>query len=285
MLGTRVVTAVVLLAVVGASLWVDSPWPFLALLALACGGALWEWLRLTAPGAGAAVGAGVAMTLFTLACAWLWLGSGADMRTQVLSYGIAVRGVVPLAVLGWVLCAVPAVVRGQTGGPAHHAGWTLFALPALFAAWVALAVLFLNFGALYVVTLMALVWVADIGAYFTGRALGRRKLAPRVSPGKTWEGAAGGLALAVAFTALSAQWEGTFGYGLAAGWGLPAALAWTLALGAISIVGDLFESLLKRRAGRKDSSQLLPGHGGIFDRIDALLPVAPLALLLSGVVF
>lgn len=285
MLGTRIITAIVLLAAVAAALWVDNPWPFLVLLSLACGCAFWEWLRLTAPGGRAAAGAGVAMGLFTLTTAWLWLGAGSSMQAKLLSYGIALRGVAPVAVLGWVLFAVPAVIRGRADAPPQNAGWSLFAVPALYAAWVALAVLFLNFGALYVLSLMALVWVADIGAYFTGRSIGRRKLAPRVSPGKTWEGAIGGALLALAFTGFTAQWDGTFGHGLAARWGLGAALAWTVLLAAMSVIGDLFESLLKRRAGRKDSSQLLPGHGGVYDRIDAVLPVAPIALLISGVVF
>ncbi|MEI2418322.1 phosphatidate cytidylyltransferase [Orrella sp. JC864] len=284
MLGTRIVTAIVLLLLVGVCLWVENPWPFLVLLSVATGCALWEWLRLTAAGGRAAAGAGIALGLLTLASAALWLGGDGQVYAKLLSYGIAVRGIVPLAVLGWAVAAV-CVIQGRAGAPARSVGWSLFALPALYAAWVSLAVLYLSYGAGYVLTLMALVWVADIGAYFTGRSLGRHKLAPRVSPGKTWEGAAGGVLLAVVFIGLSAQWTGTFGHGLAQRWGLGGALAWALLLAAVSIVGDLFESLLKRRAGYKDSSQLLPGHGGVYDRIDALVPVAPIALLLSGSVF
>lgn len=121
---------------------------------------------------------------------------------------------------------------------------------------------------------MAVVWVADIAAYFSGRAFGRRKLAPAISPGKTWEGAFGAT-LAVLL----------FGFGLLVGLGANqpggalaiavALVAWT----AISIVGDLFESLLKRQAGLKDSGSLLPGHGGILDRIDSLTSTLPLVAL------
>lgn len=130
---------------------------------------------------------------------------------------------------------------------------------------------------------MSLAWVADTAAYFTGRAYGSHKLAPNVSPGKTWEGVAGGAAAVL-----------VWGLGLAAATGYPGAsspLQWValalvlVLLTALSVVGDLFESLLKRQAGIKDSSALLPGHGGILDRIDsltALLPVATLVLKWSG---
>ena len=123
-------------------------------------------------------------------------------------------------------------------------------------------------------TLLVIVWAADAGAWFTGRRFGRTRLAPRVSPGKTWEGVAGGVAAAAAAGAAAAWWLGR-------SWAeiLPAAV---LASGA-SVVGDLFESVLKRRAGVKDSGRLLPGHGGILDRIDGLTAAAPVyAVVMAG---
>jgi phosphatidate cytidylyltransferase len=128
---------------------------------------------------------------------------------------------------------------------------------------------------------MVLVWVADIAAYFAGRAFGRRKLAPSISPGKTWEGVAGALAGVLVYVAVLIMiWERISETPGAADpylWTLWIALA--IVMTAISIVGDLFESAIKRRAGVKDSGVLLPGHGGLLDRIDALLPVLPLAAL------
>src|SRR3546814_4210331 len=106
------------------------------------------------------------------------------------------------------------------------------------------------------------------------------KLAPRVSPGKTWEGAVGGVVAATLWVVVSSFWEGSFGFVLRQYWPWAGVIVISVALAALSIVGDLFESLLKRRAGAKDSSGLLPGHGGVYDRIDALLPVAPVAFLL-----
>ena len=143
--------------------------------------------------------------------------------------------------------------------------------------------------------LMGLVWVADITAYFAGRAFGRHKLAPAVSPGKTWEGAVGGMAggaalaaiCAYATTASGGTYDSWFAWlfsfaGRIGPAGFVAALAVVLVMVGLSIVGDLFESLLKRRAGVKDSSGLLPGHGGVLDRIDSLIPTMPLAMLIHA---
>jgi phosphatidate cytidylyltransferase len=130
---------------------------------------------------------------------------------------------------------------------------------------------------------MLVVWLADIGAYFAGKAFGRHKLAPAISPGKTWEGAIGGwlavlIVAAVAF-ALHA-FEPTLYSALLEHLGAARTLVTLTILVVFSVIGDLFESMLKRQAGVKDSSGLLPGHGGVLDRIDALLPVLPLAMLL-----
>ena len=123
-----------------------------------------------------------------------------------------------------------------------------------------------------VLAVLVLVWIADTAAYFCGRAWGRRKLAPAISPGKTWEGAVGGVVGALAYAIILAAFT--------------ARLAWAPVLAAaallavISIVGDLFESAAKRQAGVKDSGALLPGHGGILDRIDSATAALPLAALL-----
>jgi phosphatidate cytidylyltransferase len=141
---------------------------------------------------------------------------------------------------------------------------------------------------------LLLVWMADIAAYAAGRAFGlkftKNKLAPAISPGKSWEGAWGGMigvlvlgvAWAVADRELDAQVPSLYSRLAAAGWWLLPIAA--LFLSAMSVVGDLVESLVKRSAGMKDSSNLLPGHGGVLDRVDALLPVLPLAMLLASVV-
>ena len=156
------------------------------------------------------------------------------------------------------------------------AGW-LVAWPT----WFALVVL-RETSPWLLLAIAALVWVADIAAYFTGKRFGRHKLAPAVSPGKTWEGVAGGMAGVVLYGAVLAgvahRWPTPITPFFMPAGGLIAIVA-IVALAAISIVGDLFESWMKRGVGLKDSSHLLPGHGGLLDRIDALTSTLPLAAL------
>jgi phosphatidate cytidylyltransferase len=125
---------------------------------------------------------------------------------------------------------------------------------------------------------MAVVWIADIAAYFAGRRFGKRKLAPTISPGKTWEGVWGAL-VAVAAYALLLVAVAPSAFAPAGPAAMAAFVAFLPLLAALSVVGDLFESLLKRQAGVKDSGALLPGHGGVLDRVDALLAAMPFAAL------
>ena len=159
---------------------------------------------------------------------------------------------------------------------------------ALWTAWLALAnakAIGLNF----ILSVFCLVWVADIFAYFGGRAFGKRKLAPAISPGKSWEGVWSGMVgalvlarrLAARSTPLGALDSASLYTRLAERFGWSALALGVVFLVAMSVVGDLFESLVKRSAGAKDSSELLPGHGGVLDRVDALLPVFPIALALA----
>jgi phosphatidate cytidylyltransferase len=159
----------------------------------------------------------------------------------------------------------------------------LCGVPVLVPTFIALARVQLSARSLargpeLVLWLLLLVIAADIGAFFAGRSLGRHKLAPRVSPGKTWEGALGGL-LAVGLVALAGAVH--LSLPVAAG------VAFGCAVGIFSVIGDLTESMFKRAAGLKDSGSLLPGHGGILDRIDSLTAAAPLyalGLLGAGVI-
>ena len=187
---------------------------------------------------------------------------------------LAVCGV---AALFWILVApfwIAGRWRTQSGVPMAIVGWIV-----LIGTWVALVELQARSPWL-VLASMAIVWIADTAAYFFGRAFGRHKLAPSISPGKTWEGVYGAW-FAVALYAFAlvplASDAGLRGSVDAVSIGLWVALA--LLLASISVLGDLFESLLKRNAGVKDSGSILPGHGGVLDRIDALLAAMPLAAL------
>ena len=284
MLKQRVLTAVVLLLVLFGALMSPGPWALIGVLLVAAGCALWEWLRMTLTPAWrpAAVWVAVFVSILMLWLAWAWMPATpmVDARSELIH-----PWVMPLAVAGWGVLALPQVFVGQTTRVQLPAVLSAFGILAIVAAWASLVLIYVNFGAWCLVSLMALIWFADVAAYFTGKAIGRRKLAPSVSPGKTWEGAIGGVIAAAVWTVATAQIPGSFGAVLTQFWSLPVVFLLACLLAAISVLGDLFESLLKRRAGMKDSSRLLPGHGGVYDRIDALLPVAPLAVILTGIVF
>ena len=274
MLKQRVITAVVLLGVLALVVAAASPWPFLLFLALACACAGFEWLRLTLGmrSVWASVGA---LALFA-ACAWQakqWIGG--DFNALVV-----LQGTVCLAVGLWLTLLLPALWRAQVTRPAYRVANSVAAVVTLLATWGALAYWYLQRGALFVVSLLIVVWVADIAAYFAGRAFGRRKLAPSISPGKTLEGAFAGVVGVVVWLLISAQWPQTFAASLRSQTSWFVLLLMGVLLAIFSIAGDLYESLLKRRAGVKDSSQLLPGHGGVYDRIDAVVAVVPLGFLL-----
>lgn len=264
MLKARVLTALVLLAGFLGALFLLSPLGWLILCALVSAFAGWEWGGFAAfgPRARALFAAGLAALSLMLGN-WLGLAQGvvADPLPLVVLY--------LASVLFWLL-GVPAWLARKW--PLHPPAVALATgLVVLIPPVLAMAHLRLIDPRLLLVA-MAVVWVADIAAYFSGRAFGRRKLAPSISPGKTWAGAVGaGVGVLV------------FGHVVALLAGITPPLGWVafapllVAYTALSIVGDLFESLLKRQAGIKDSGKLLPGHGGILDRIDSLTSTLPLA--------
>ncbi len=148
----------------------------------------------------------------------------------------------------------------------------------LLATWIALVELRAHTPWL-VLAAMAVVWIADTAAYFTGRRFGKRKLAAEISPGKTWEGVWGGLAAVAAYAAVVATLASADSPAAQRVAAVAAVVACAILLAGVSVVGDLFESLMKRQAGVKDSGTLLPGHGGVLDRVDALLAAMPFAAL------
>ena len=273
MLKQRIITAVLLLAVLLPALFYPSIEPFaaLTLLLIVAGG--WEWARLNGCNSSVALGLGLGLGV---AMALIWVAGG--LRLPLRSLWLAVGA-------AWVLLSVVMLGRGVKGWSAWPAGLRLWLGLALIAcAWLAM-VHARQEGLGFLLSVLLLVWTADIAAYFGGRALGKRKLAPAISPGKSWEGAISGLlgVFVLAACWLLADPEGGSLY--ARLWSLgPVLAALSLVfLVAMSVVGDLVESLVKRSAGAKDSSQLLPGHGGVLDRVDALLPVLPLAMMLITV--
>jgi phosphatidate cytidylyltransferase len=274
MLIQRIVTAVLLLAILLPAMFARETYWFLSIALLLMALGAWEWARLNQCASSTSYGMGfVCMGLcFT---AWvLGLHQKSTPAIWVLLGGawvLAGAWLLKLGVAGWA--QIPQWLR-LVGG-----------LLALSGAWLAVAQA-RELGINFLLSILALVWIADIFAYFTGRALGQHKLAPGISPGKSWEGVWGGmtgvLLLSVVWIWIDqtakVQVLSFYSHLNRVGW-------WAVVMGgffmaSMSVLGDLVESLVKRSAGAKDSSKLLPGHGGVLDRVDALLPTLPVAMML-----
>ena len=260
MLKQRILTAVPLAAAFLAALFYLPFLAFAGLIAVLLLLAGWEWGRL----AGLRAGPRIAF-LSVLA---LLLGALLPQRGQLESW------VFPLSLGLWAFLSLLVLTFPRSAPVLRGTGLRL-GLAVLVLAPAYLAVLDLySAGPAYLLWALGVVWAADIGAYFAGRRFGKRKLAPAVSPGKSWEGAFGGIACALL---VSLAFADVLSVPLGA-----SLLLFTVLMAVLSIFGDLFESVLKRTAGVKDSGGLLPGHGGVLDRLDALLPALPLAALGLG---
>ena len=284
MLRQRIITAVIMLAVLVAALGSASPVPFILLALVMMAAAAWEWARLNGVQGAGAPALGAAMVLACGLSWWAgWVNEPFRAWWLVVALWVVVGGLlIAVGVNGW--SRVPAFLRLALG-PA-----------ALWVAWLAV-VQARMVGVNFLLSVLALVAAADIAAYFAGRAFGgqllARKLAPSISPNKSWEGVFGGMAGVLLLAALwiffdrqiaPADWSRSLYSHLWQGGGLVWLVPSVMALAGLSVVGDLVESLVKRAAGAKDSSQLLPGHGGVLDRIDAQLPTLPFAMALVTVV-
>jgi phosphatidate cytidylyltransferase len=278
MLKQRIITALVLLAILLPSVLFPAPEAFGAIAVILISAGAWEWAKLnqcnpltslviSALCAGLCIASwATGLVYFPLRLLWLIAGSAWVVLGAWLLY---------VGVKGW--SAVPRVLR-LVGG--------VFALWVAWLAVVQARIMGINF----LFSVLVLVWIADIFAYFSGRLFGgrffKRKLAPTISPGKTWEGVCGGM-IGVVICALlwrsldhvDLQGQSSI-YTRLGDIGIPFLLLAVVFMAMMSVVGDLVESLFKRSAGVKDSSALLPGHGGVLDRVDALLPILPLAMML-----
>ena len=265
MLKQRIITALILLPIALCGFFLLEGTGFALFIGLVVTLGAWEWARLAgfaAQSARVGYAALVAVMLFFM---------------HILP-GLA-PWVLGAAVLWWAVATY--LVLTYPGSAAHWSSAAcklVIGLLVLLPAWQGLVqIKQAPLGNWLIMAVMVLVWGADIGAYFSGRKFGKRKLAPKVSPGKSWEGVFGGLLLSLLITAV---------VGVVRGWSasqMVAALAGAAVIVLISVVGDLTESMFKRQAGIKDSSQLLPGHGGVLDRIDSLTAAIPVFAVLLWV--
>jgi phosphatidate cytidylyltransferase len=250
-LALRVCSALVLIPLAIGTAYVGG-WPFAAFWGLAAIGVLWEWMSLVA---------------------------AADRRSVLMSGGASIALALALVVTGHHLAAMIVLAMGTLGAaalaPAERRTWVATGIPYAGALGVAPIVLRSDseYGFLAMILLFVVVWTTDIVAYFVGRAVGGPKLMPQVSPKKTWSGAVGGTVAAVVAAIVVAH--------VAALNGLFAIAMLAVVLSVFAQGGDLLESFLKRRFGAKDSSHLIPGHGGLMDRLDGFVTASVVAALIG----
>lgn len=272
MLRTRILTAVILLTVFLIALFYLPSLAWFAFATGVTGIAAWEWGGLMGVSRAYRIAQGLLLVCFCIVLAILSpdaLGLGTNYDNEAWRLG---RWFYAPALAFWLL-VVPLWMKRRWRLPGSFPG-SLVGMIVLLPAWLALVQLKHAGGELVLLQILAVVWLADIAAYAAGRTLGRHKLAPSISPGKTWEGAIGGCLAVVAYGfALAPRFQPVL-------LEHPVLLFFALVLiSVISVIGDLFESLLKRQVGLKDSSGILPGHGGVLDRIDSLTSTLPLVAL------
>lgn len=277
MLLQRVITAVVLLIIIVGALLI-SPTAFTAVAAVAIGCCFWEWLRICKWNNGVALVCGVIVGAGLFLIEYF---SPAVLQTVQSGNGLLI--ITSAAVVLWAVITALIFTRRSSGWMVPPGVGALLAWVFIPAAWLSLMFLFREKGTIYMLSVLAIVWVADIMAYFGGRTFGGPKMAVGISPKKTWSGALTAFVsvLTLSYVLYWAQpsfplWTNDLIRGLS---------VWASALILIlvvlySIAGDLFESALKRSAGVKDSSNLLPGHGGFYDRLDAQMSVLPLTVFI-----
>lgn len=280
MLKQRVITALLLLAVFLPALFASNPQVFMGLTLILISAGAWEWGRLNGRNSRDAL---LGALLFFVLCIWAFDAGWAQHGSGLL--WVASGG-------SWVLLGAWMIRRGVGAWAQWPKALRWFVGLALLAvAWLAMVQAHQR-GVNFLLSVLVLVWSADVFAYFVGRAVGghwfKPKLAPTISPGKSWEGVVGGmvgvLLVAQCWLMVDVRWQlavpSIYSVLFAKGWFLASVAL--LFMTAMSVVGDLVESLVKRSAGVKDSSALLPGHGGVLDRLDALLPTLPLAMMIVG---
>lgn len=293
MLIPRIITAVVLLTILAVLISLNNPIYFAVFISLASTLTIFEWLRISLNGVTkqtiAAVVAVVSFIAF-LACYFLMMPGEDNIlialskptvfqanpwSTAIFSLLIMLQFFVSFV---WIFIVPMVLYQSKTQVSYNSIFHSVLGIVAAFTTWFAILIIYVFLGAWFLLSFLSIIWCADNFAYFGGKYFGGAKLAPAISPGKTRSGAICGLISIAIWMIVSAFIDNSFSSLLVKHIGLLGAVAVGVLMGVVSIFGDLYESLLKRRAGVKDSSQLLPGHGGFWDRLDSVVAVSPIAM-------
>lgn len=294
MLIPRIITAVVLLTILAVLISLNNPVYFATFISLASALTIFEWLRISLNGSSKQVIAGVVAAisfLLFVACYYLMMPGDGDNITVALSKPTIFEAnpwsTVVFSILimlqffvsfVWIFIVPMVLYQAKTEVGYNSIFHSILAIFATFTTWFAILITYIFLGAWFLLSFLIIIWCADIFAYFGGKYFGGTKLAPAVSPGKTRSGAICGLISVAIWMIVSAFIDNSFSALLVKHISLFGAVAVGVVMAIVSVFGDLYESLLKRRAGVKDSSQLLPGHGGFWDRLDSVVAVSPIAM-------
>lgn len=294
MLITRIITAVVLFAVLAVLVSVENPLYFVIFISLASSLLAYEWLRMTWPSpAKEPIATVIAIVMFIVFMLIYWLFmSGEQQSIVTMIHQPLVLNANPIAMVifatfimlqffisfAWLFLIPMTLYTGNTSVSGESTLHSIWAILATISAWFAILATYLFLGAWFLFSFLIIIWAADIFAYFGGRFFGGSKLAPAISPGKTRSGAICGLLAVTVWMIISTHPEGTFAALIWRDMGWAGVVGVGVIMAFVSVCGDLYESLIKRRAQVKDSSGLLPGHGGVWDRLDSVIAVSPLAM-------
>lgn len=295
MLIPRIITAVVLLSILALLFSLDNPIYFATFVSLASALTLFEWLRISLNGKsksliataigliGFAVFMGIYALLLPSEGSHIVLALSHPVEFQANPWATVVFSALIMlsffVSFAWIFIVPMALYQANVTVTENGIFHSVFAVFAVMVTWFTIINSYIFLGTWFLLSFLVIVWCADIFAYIGGRFFGGSKLAATISPGKTRSGALCGVLGVAIWMVISSFIKGSFAALLASYMGLFGAVATGCVMAVVSIFGDLYESLLKRRSGRKDSSQLLPGHGGVWDRLDSVIAVSPIAMI------
>lgn len=282
MLKHRVLTAMVLILVFALSLLSRHEENFIILLSIIISFVLWEWLLMAVPIYISKKNCMVVPILLFIA---VILSLPFISINSIFEYkNILYKSILIIDVI-WLFLSFISVFYARVFSNAERLFISIFSVFLCSSAWFSILFYYISYNSWFIISLIVFICSVDISGYFIGKSIGKKKLAYKISPNKTVAGAVSGVCASFIWFYLSSFVRGSFSSILIDKWSLFLALLFSIMLAFIAIFGDLFESLLKRNSGIKDSSNLLPGHGGVYDRFDAIISVVPTAFLLSEVLF